>query len=169
MNYRPAFQLKDETKYYWSDYHGNKIETNSWISWNELYCASIDRTAFGKWYWRTWRWGNGWHLERDPNCGRDPWENSDFSPRKCNFFEFRKNESYKNKPGSEILSPFGDAGKDIMTIMFKTFSMGKKPLNCATESACNTTGPIFDPAKTASKFKWKTHAEIQLNIMVPQG
>ena len=66
MNYRPAFQLKDETKF-----NGTKWPTFKWTSWNELYCASFNKSGYGKWYWTVWSWGNGWHFQRQPNCGAD--------------------------------------------------------------------------------------------------
>ena len=76
MNYRPAFQLKDQTK----------LNGWKWTSWNELYCASFDKSAYGKWYWTVWDWGNGWHLQRQPSCwddscefiGRVTWPNNSF-------------------------------------------------------------------------------------------
>ena len=79
MNYRPAFQLKDETK----------LNGWKWTSWNGLYCSRVEKTAYGKWYWtvlgRWWdgSWGNGWYL-RESNCWGDScegfikWPNNSF-------------------------------------------------------------------------------------------
>ena len=49
-NYRPAFQLKDETQ----------LNGWKWTSWNELRCHRFENTGLGKWIWKWWYHQNGW-------------------------------------------------------------------------------------------------------------